>query len=179
MASIINYSLLLGVALIIAVSVQAEEPTDSADSRKPACHCEGKQVIGQTAIIEEVSSGAKFLARVDTGAESCSLDAKKVIVEDVDPVMRKNIGKPVKFSVLSLDDKELWIDAKVHSTVIVKTSEEQERRYKVWLTFNCSGTQKRVLVTLNDRSDMEYRFLMGRNFLNDSFLVDVSQYIEQ
>ena len=159
---------------MLAGSVQSEELKEEKDPRKPACVCEDKQVIGQTAVIEEVSSGAKFLARVDTGAESCSLDAKKVIVEGVDPNMRKNIGKIVKFSVLSLDDKEHWIESKVHSTVIVKTSEEQERRYKVWLTFLYNGTQKRVLVTLNDRSDMEYRFLVGRNFLNGSFLVDVS-----
>ena len=143
---------------MLGSSLQSQESKVGKEPRRPACVCEDKQVIGQTAIIEEVSSGAKFLARVDTGAESCSLDAKKLIVEDVDPKMRENIGKTVRFSVLSLDDKEHWIESKVHSTVIVKTSEEQERRYKVWLTFLYNGTQKRVLVTLNDRSDMEYRF---------------------
>jgi hypothetical protein len=30
-------------------------------------------------------------------------------------------------------------------------------------------------VTLNDRTDMEFPLLIGRNFLRDDFLVDVSK----
>ena len=35
--------------------------------------------------------------------------------------------------------------------------------------------RKEVLVTLNDRTDMEYPLLLGRNFLRGDFLVDVAQ----
>jgi hypothetical protein len=31
-----------------------------------------------------------------------------------------------------------------------------------------------VLVTLNDRADLDYPLLVGRNFLFDDFVVDVS-----
>jgi len=32
-----------------------------------------------------------------------------------------------------------------------------------------------VLVTLNDRTDMEYPLLVGRNYLRGDFLVDVAK----
>jgi hypothetical protein len=35
--------------------------------------------------------------------------------------------------------------------------------------------EKKVLVTLNDREQMKYPLLLGRNFLRDDFLVNVSQ----
>jgi hypothetical protein len=35
--------------------------------------------------------------------------------------------------------------------------------------------EKKVLVTLNDRTDMEFPLLIGRNFLRGDFLVDVEK----
>lgn len=55
----------------------------------------------------------------------------------------------------------------------VQTSEDAEQRYMVWLTLRCREVEKRVLVTLNDRTDMTYPLLIGRNFLRDDFVVDV------
>jgi hypothetical protein len=34
--------------------------------------------------------------------------------------------------------------------------------------------EKKVLVTLNDRENMKYPLLLGRNFLRDDFVVNVS-----
>jgi hypothetical protein len=39
--------------------------------------------------------------------------------------------------------------------------------------------RKEVLVTLNDRTSMEYPLLVGRNFLQSDFLVDVDEDKEQ
>ncbi|HEY9052869.1 MAG TPA: RimK/LysX family protein, partial [Gammaproteobacteria bacterium] len=55
----------------------------------------------------------------------------------------------------------------------VKTSEGKELRYKVPLTIKWKSTRKTVLVTLNDRRSMSYPFLLGRNWLQNDFLVDV------
>lgn len=133
-----------------------------------------KQAIGATAVIKETTSGASFRARVDTGAESCSLHVNQVEVIDGKPRMQENWGKKVRFSVTcSESNKQHWIDSKIQSTVIVKTSEKEERRYKAWVTFEYEGIEKKILVTLNDRSKMDYPLLIGRNFLKGDFVVDV------
>lgn len=137
---------------------------------------QSKQAIGATAIIKEVSSGALFSARVDTGAESCSLHVNQIEVIGGRSNMRENWRKPIRFSVTcSETKKEHWIDSKIQSTVIVKTSEKEERRYKAWVTFEYEGTKKKILVTLNDRSKMDFPLLIGRNFLKGDFVVDVAK----
>jgi hypothetical protein len=45
----------------------------------------------------------------------------------------------------------------------------------VLLTLRWKDFEKEVLVTLNDRTDMEYPLLIGRNFLRGDFLVDVAK----
>jgi hypothetical protein len=37
-----------------------------------------------------------------------------------------------------------------------------------------AGVQREVLVSLNDRSRMSYSMLLGRNFLEGKFVVDVT-----
>jgi hypothetical protein len=45
----------------------------------------------------------------------------------------------------------------------------------VRLALQWKDFSKEVLVTLNDRTDMTYPLLIGRNFLQGDFLVDVDQ----
>ena len=54
-----------------------------------------------------------------------------------------------------------------------------DHRYKVRLTLQWKDVRKEVLVTLNDRTSMDYPLLIGRNFLSGDFLVDVDQDSEQ
>ena len=52
---------------------------------------------------------------------------------------------------------------------------EFDHRYKVRLTLKWNDFEKEVVVTLNDRTDMEFPLLIGRNFLRGDFLVDVEK----
>ena len=133
-----------------------------------------KRTIGATAQLQEVSTGIAFKARVDTGAKSRSLHIEEIHFDNPSKNMRKNIGKMARFRIRDTDGKEHWIEEKIFCTVQVKTSGKKERRYKVWLTLRHDGFEKRVKVTLNDRSQMEFPLLIGRNFLCDDFVVDVS-----
>ena len=56
---------------------------------------------------------------------------------------------------------------------------EPERRYvvRMWLTLD--EQRSRIDVNLSDREDFEYPLLVGRNFLMDSFIVDVSRHHTQ
>jgi hypothetical protein len=142
-----------------------------------------KHVIGATAVLAETSSGFEFPARIDTGAETCSLHVEKIDIQDKSPKRSKNIGKPVRFLLKGNDGKTQWVESVLADAVRVKSSSlkggEFDHRYKVRLTFQWKDVRKEVLVTLNDRTSMEYPLLIGRNFLQHDFLVDVDLDKEQ
>jgi hypothetical protein len=136
-----------------------------------------KRIIGATATLTEVNSGFAFPARIDTGADSCSLHVEKIEIQDKTARRTKNVGKSVRFLLKSSDGKTQWVEGIVADAVRVKSSSlksgEVDHRYKVRLTLQWKDVRKEVLVTLNDRTSMEYPLLVGRNFLQSEFLVDV------
>ena len=156
-----------GVALAIGAIVAATSWSQSM-----------KQVIGATATITEVTSGISFPARIDTGAESCSLHVEKLEIENESSKRLDNVDKKIRFLVKQ-GGKSKWVEAKVADAIRVKSaalsSGKFDRRYKVRLTLEWNGFRKEVLVTLNDRTDMAYPLLIGRNFLRGDFLVDVEK----
>jgi hypothetical protein len=144
-----------------------------------AVSADPKYVIGATATITEESTGIAFSARIDTGAKSCSLHVEKMEIEDESPKRLQNIGKKVRFLIKGDNGKSEWIETTIAGAVRVKSSVfkkgEFDRRYKVLLTLRWKDFEKEVLVTLNDRTDMEYPLLIGRNYLRGDFLVDVAK----
>jgi hypothetical protein len=136
-----------------------------------------KKIIGATARLTEASTGFTFRARVDTGAESCSLHVERIIIEDKARRRVENVGKKIRFLVVNEKGDEQWVESKIAKAVRIKSGVIErgdfDRRYKVPVTFEWNGFRKQVLVTLNDRTHMEYPLLVGRNFLSGDFLVDV------
>jgi hypothetical protein len=134
------------------------------------------RMIGATALVTEMSTGVPLPARVDTGATCCSIHCGALEIKDADPDPKVNIGKPVRFLIEPRDGKSKgeWIEAKIVDHVTIRTSESEDERYKVRLKLRVDDIEKKVLVTLNDRENMKYPLLLGRNFLRDDFLVNVS-----
>ncbi|MCZ8343806.1 MAG: RimK/LysX family protein, partial [Leptospira sp.] len=54
------------------------------------------------------------------------------------------------------------------------TSGQYENRVIIKEVLKLGKVQEEVKITLNDRSNLTYPFLVGRNFLMGKFLVDVS-----
>lgn len=165
------------------VEPPAKEPAKQEEPKEPKKEPKKeKHIIGATATLLEKQSGLKFRARVDSGAKSCSLHVEKISIEnestkkDVAERMTENIGKVISFVVKNGDNKTHILKRKIVGYVIIKTSNKKDgkRRYKVPLTFLWKNMEKEVLVTLNDRQHMDYPLLIGRNFLRDDFLIDVS-----
>ena len=137
-----------------------------------------KQIIGATATIKESTTGIPFASRIDTGAHSCSLHVEKVEINKESKKPLNNVGKSIRFLIKNEEGKSDWIETKIVGVVRVRSSAlkngDFDRRYKVPLTLELGDFRKEVLVTLNDRTEMDYPLLIGRNFLRGDFLVDVS-----
>lgn len=161
--------LLSGVAVVpLAVSATGLYPASSPE--KP-------RLIGQTAEVTEANSGVAITARVDTGAAVTSLHVGEddlVIPEPAeDPY--ENLGKPVRLRIANRDGHSSWVETRLVDYVEVRSANGAEHRYRVRLPLRFGGVEKESIVNLNDRSQMTYRMLLGRDFLEGDFLVDVSR----
>lgn len=157
---------------LVAASL-AQEPAAEAQPDLPEMLGQ-KRIIGAIALVEEHESGIEFNARVDTGAKSCSLHVERILIESESEDVAENLGKAIRFRVKNRAGDSAWVESKIVGRVLIKNAHGKERRYKVRLTLRWKDLEKRVLVTLNDRADMEFPLLLGRNWLQDDFLVDVS-----
>jgi hypothetical protein len=153
---------------LAAVEQPAAPQEDAEKDLPPVRH------IGATTVVTEVTTGIPLPARVDTGATSCSIHCLAMEIKDPATNPRENIGKPVRFLVKKSDGKDLWVESKIVDHVKVRTSESEDERYKVRLQLRWEDVEKKVVATLNDRQHMKYPMLLGRNFLRDDFVVNVS-----
>jgi hypothetical protein len=133
------------------------------------------RTIGPVVVVGEETTQATWIARVDTGASVSSLHCPEgAIVGELDINPRRNIGRSVTLRTPQSDGSEVVIEARIADYSEIRTEEVSEYRYQVWLRLRCDGVVKETLVSLNDRSAMRYKFLLGRDFLRDAFVVDVS-----
>lgn len=134
-------------------------------------------VIGASARATEVQSGARFRARVDTGAASCSLHVEDYRINEPADSMHANVGKPIRLLVRDERGESHWIESKVADVAQVKnpSTRKHQQRYKVWLELSVGGEQGRVKVSITDRRHMQYPLLLGRNFLAGRFVIDPSR----
>lgn len=134
-----------------------------------------KQVIGA---IEQVSispPGIVFTARIDTGAESASLDAR-----DIQPFERDG-QRWVRFVVVDRESqKRIELERRVlrYVRVVQAVTDEAERRPVVEFHLQLGTLSQTAEFTLSDRSHLQFPVLIGRNVLQDMMLVDVGmEYI--
>lgn len=133
-----------------------------------ACSENGKEVAGY---IENVKiNGILMPAKLDTGADVCSVDAE---------VLRTyKDGKKtfVEFNLITDKNEKIKLTAQRVRVAQIKlrTSGFQERPV-VRLNVTIGSISKDVEVNLANREGFEYRVLLGRNFLEHGVLVDSSQ----
>lgn len=126
---------------------------------------ESKRVIGPTEMVDIAEASIGFLGRVDTGAKTTSLHAESIEMD----------GSMVRFELAGPDGRRLAMRRPVAKIDTVRSATGSEERIFVELTLEHEGYAKPVLVNLKDRSHMTYPLLLGRNWLKDDYVVDVSQ----
>ncbi len=128
-------------------------------------------VIGEVEPVHIKKVGFTMFARIDTGAETSSLNATDITVFERD-------GKRwVKYTVKdSISGKTAEVESRLKRTVLIKWQEgESIERPVVKLRARLGEVEQVREFTLADRSLFEFPVLIGRNFLNGKFIVDVNR----
>ncbi len=160
------------IAEVSARPAPAEQPSAPA----PVCIAPpeepGKLVVGQMEKIWLPNIGIELQARVDTGAETSSLDARNI------ELFERNSSRWVRFQISHPETGEmLELERKLRRRVLIvqSNSAEPERRPVVQLSITLGHLNQTAEFTLSDRSHLDYQLLVGRNILQDVMVVDVSK----
>ena len=143
--------------------LQAQVIEDGGSANSPRSES-AKITLG---VVEDVILnpwGISFPARIDTGADLSSLDARDIAVRN--NVADFKLGK--RYGGLRL---QLPIIEWRH----IQTAMGIEKRPVVEISICLGSKLFSTLATLKDRSEMTYPFLVGRSALNGIFLVDTSR----
>lgn len=122
--------------------------------------------IGWREWIELPDWDLKLKAKMDTGAKSSSLD-----VEQMEYLSENRI----RFGVHQRRKTDLikWVESDIYSTTKVRSSNGQaQNRIVVKTRIRLAGIEKEILVNLTNRRKMLHRILLGREALQDHFLID-------
>ena len=148
---------ILLIAIACAASIAwMQRPGDSTSAPRV--------IVGPTEQIEIAEASLAYHARVDTGARTTSIHAESI----------RLVGDEVDFELATNDGRRIPMRLPVAKIRNVRNAQGVEERIFVELTLAHDGRAKPVLVNLRDRSHMTYPMLLGRNWLQDDYIVDVS-----
>lgn len=131
-----------------------------------------KHILGPVEIVQV--QGLDYQARIDTGADTTSINAYDIEVDNEVPDLSANVGKLLHFSSANEKGDVQTIAARIVKVNTVRNVLGSEFRYVVRLAIGWGNYVKTVEVNLRDRSKMQFALLIGRNWLKDDFVVDVS-----
>jgi len=131
-----------------------------------------KEVIGAIEWLYMDPPGQHYSARVDSGADTSSLSASDVVEfeRDGDDWVRFNFQHEP-------EDEPIKFELPIKRAVLIRqaSSDEAERRVVVEIDIRLGQQLQLTEFTLTDRGRMTYPILLGRAFLMDLYVVDVSR----
>ena len=168
MTKLINtslFGLLLWSSFFLTNALHAADKDTFSIDEESTTNYKTKQMIGMSEPVSIYPGNIVLTARIDTGANTTSLGAEDLQVVNEDGVRWAHYsvnGQSLKHKII----KFVWI--KQHNAA-------SQRRPVIKLIVTLADVTQTVDVTLTDRSNFEYKMLIGVNFLYDHFIVDVSQ----
>jgi len=153
------------------VQVQKQCPaTDNLKGR--ADRLKGKVIVGEVENFYLAGPGLIYKARIDSGAETSSIDARNITRFERDGSNWVRFDVPVPGT-----DKFVTLEKEISRRVrvIQASADEAERRVVVELQFFIGDHRQVAEFTLADRTNLTYEVLIGRNILRDVMLVDVGK----
>lgn len=131
-----------------------------------------KLIIGEEEWVFLPVANAYFRARIDSGAATSSISAKNL------ERFERDGKKWVRFDLEHKDTKHaVTLERPIERRVAIKqsTSDEKESRPVISLMVKLGELSETTEFTLADREQMSFPILLGRSFLRDVVLIDVSK----
>ena len=129
-----------------------------------------KQVVGWVEKAVILPENIVLEAKVDTGADNTSLDARDITALD------RNGVKVLRFTVDTRAGRTVAIESEQVGIEIVPQHDGEDIERPLIVLEVCLGQQcRRTLVNLADRSRRKYPLLIGRSFMLDRVIVDPSR----
>ena len=158
------------------ISRQASTPPLPVTTQNPNCEPQveapEKLLVGELEQVWLQNLQLLLPARIDTGAETASLDARNI------ELFERNSRRWVRFEILHPQTGEpLPVERKLTRMVVImqSNSDQAERRPVIKMGITIGHISQTAEFTLSDRSHLDYQVLIGRNILMDVMVVDVSQ----
>lgn len=185
-----------------------DEPADTDLAREPAVVNGGeKLVFGAAECIVLPEQGMVLRGRVDTGANTASLNARDIeeFERDGDAWVRFRIPpsgaveiardeqsedsplddlfgdlvERVDFMDGGTEEEGVKVEAEVERRVTIVQSSGEEERLVVRLPGRIGSLDQRMEFTLSDRTELDFPVLFGRRLLRDLAVVDVGrEYVQ-
>ncbi|MDX1754669.1 MAG: RimK/LysX family protein [Marinobacter sp.] len=133
----------------------------------------GKLVVGERERFYLDGPGFVYVARIDSGAETSSLDARNIrrFERDGQNWVRFDIPVPNSNGQYRTLEREIVRNVRI----IQANVDEYERRAVVELQFAIGNHRQKAEFTLTDREHLSNNVLIGRNILRDVMLIDVGK----
>lgn len=173
--------------ILTAIAEKVEKPSCPPVPEQPSCEIteerpddregltdriEGKVIVGELEQFYLLDPGVIFEARIDSGAETSSMDARNItrFERDGQNWVRFDVPNPNGDDMITLERE---ISRRVR--IIQSSTDEKERRVVVDLQFMIGNHRQQAEFTLTDRGHLSQRVLVGRNILRDVMLIDVGR----
>ena len=128
-------------------------------------------IIGEVETVRLPEFNSSFEARIDTGATTCSIDAKDI--KNFERDGRKWVSFKIK-SRTSDEEKSFELPV-VRIVPIRRHGMPDQQRFSVMLNIKIGHLTLEREFTLTDRSAFDYPVLIGRNLLSGIAVVDVTR----
>ena len=137
----------------------------------PKKQLQGMRIIGEVEPVTIVKAGLTLPARIDTGATTSSLDARDI------QRFERDGKKWVRFTLVDRrSGKKVKVEGRLTRTVeITRHGTDPQYRPVVKLKAILGQAELYREFSLTDRSAFTYPVLIGRNFLQGEFIVDVTR----
>ena len=136
-----------------------------------SCSVADKLIVGRVEYISLLPRKLHLKTKIDTGAKTSSLNA-------IDLTEFERDGKSwVRFAMIEPGTKKKIFFERpiIRKTKVKQLESELQQRPTVRMSIVLGPIEEQVEFTLVDRSGYLYQVLIGRNFLRDRVVVDVSQ----
>lgn len=127
------------------------------------------KIIGRTDILNFPSIGLKYVdVKIDTGAYTSSIHCEDYHIEWI-----PFVGKVL---IVDFGNDKVKLFSKFNKREVTSSNGQKQQRYLVMIGIEILGESWKIPVTLNNRSSMKYKCLLGRTFLSPcKLLVDVRE----